>query len=50
VATVDALLQSELEWTRAEVSYASALFEEKIAQAALRQALGELAKWTESKP
>lgn len=50
VATVDALLHAELEWTRAEVSYVSALFEEKIAQAALRQALGDLTRWTESRP
>lgn len=47
VVTVDALLHAELEWNRAEVSYAAALFDQRIAQAALRQALGELARWTE---
>lgn len=47
VVTVDALLHAELEWNRAEVSYAAALFDQKIAHAALRQALGEFARWTE---
>lgn len=47
VVTVDALLHAELEWNRAEVSYAAALFDQKIAQAALRQALGEFARWME---
>ncbi len=47
VVTVDALLQAELEWNRAEVAYTSALFDQRIAHAALRQALGEFARWTE---
>ncbi|MEJ5376648.1 MAG: TolC family protein [bacterium] len=47
VVTVDALLNAELEWSRAEVSYSAALFDQKIASAALRQALGEFARWVE---
>ncbi len=47
VVTVDALLQAELEWNRAEVSYVAALFDQRIAQATLRQALGEFARWME---
>lgn len=47
VVTVDALLHAELEWNRAEVSYVAALFDQRIAQAALRQALGEFARWME---
>lgn len=47
VVTVDALLQAELEWNRAEVAYTAALFDQRIAHAALRQALGEFARWTE---
>jgi outer membrane protein TolC len=43
VVGVDSLLQAELDWNRAEVSYTAALFDGKIAQAALRQALGEFA-------
>lgn len=47
VVSVDALLQAELEWNRAEVAYSAALFDQRIAQAALKQALGEFARWTE---
>jgi outer membrane protein len=42
-ATVDALLQAELAWNQAEVSYTAALYEAKIAQAFLRKALGDFA-------
>lgn len=45
--TVDTLLQTELEWNRAEVAYTAALFDQRIADAALRQALGEFARWME---
>jgi len=45
VVLVDALLQAEVAWNQAEVSYTSALFEGKIAQALLRQSLGEFAQW-----
>lgn len=50
VVTVDALLNAELEWNRAEVSYAASLFEERIAYYALMQALGELARSVEEAP
>jgi outer membrane protein len=43
VVTVDALLQADVAWNRAEVSYTAALFDGKIAQALLRRALGEFA-------
>ena len=42
-ATVDALLQAEVAWNQAEVSYTAALYEGKIAQAFLRRALGDFA-------
>ncbi len=47
--TVDALLQSDVEWNRAEVSYTAALFDGKIAQTALRQALGDFVGWMEAR-
>jgi outer membrane protein len=43
-ATVDSLLQAELAWNQAEVSYTAALYEGKIAQAFLRRALGDFAE------
>ena len=42
-ATVDSLLQAEVAWNQAEVSYTAALYEGKIAQAFLRRALGDFA-------
>jgi outer membrane protein len=42
-ATVDSLLQAEVAWNQAEVSYTAALYEAKIAQAYLRRALGDFA-------
>lgn len=50
VVTVDALLHAELEWHRAEVALVAALFEQRIAQATLKQALGEFARWMEVGP
>jgi outer membrane protein TolC len=50
VVTVDGLLQAEVEWNRAEVSHTAALFDGKIAQTALRHALGDFAEWTEVRP
>ena len=47
VVGVDSLLHAEVDWNRAEVSYTAALFDGKIAHAALRQALGEFAEWVE---
>ncbi len=44
VVTVDALLQAEVAWNQAEVGYTAALFEGKIAQALLRQSLGDFAE------
>jgi outer membrane protein TolC len=43
VVTVDSLLQAEVAWNRAEAAYTAALFDGKIAQTVLRQALGEFA-------
>ena len=43
-ATVDSLLQAEVAWNQAEVSYTAALYEGKIAQAYLRRALGDFAE------
>ncbi len=43
LVTVDALLQAELAWNRAEVTYSSAAFEGQIARAVLRRALGDFA-------
>jgi outer membrane protein TolC len=48
VVTVDSLLQAEVSWNQAEVSYTAALFEGKIAQALLRQSLGDFASWMEA--
>jgi len=45
VVTVDSLLQAEVAWNQAEVSYTAALFEQRIAQALLRQSLGDFANW-----
>ena len=42
-ATVDSLLQAEVAWNQAAVSYTAALFEGRIAQAMLRKALGDFA-------
>ena len=42
-ATVDSLLQAEVAWNQAEISYTAALYEGKIAQAFLRRALGDFA-------
>jgi outer membrane protein TolC len=42
-ATVEALLQSEVAWQRAEAGYAAAAYEAKVAQAMLRRALGQFA-------
>lgn len=49
MATVDALLQSEVAFNRADVSYTAALFDGKIAQVLLRQTLGDFANWTEER-
>lgn len=49
VVTVDSLLQAEVAGNRAEVAYTAALFDGKIAQAALKQALGDFADWTEER-
>jgi len=50
VVNVDALLQAEVAWQRAQVAYTAALFDGKIAQTVLRQALGEFATWMEERP
>jgi outer membrane protein len=42
-ATVEALLQSEVAWQRAEAGYAAAVYEARVAQAMLRRALGQFA-------
>jgi len=47
VVKVDALLQAAVAWNRAEVAYTAALFEGRIAQAVLKQTLGEFATWME---
>ena len=49
MATVDSLLQSEVAFNRADVSYTAALFDGKIAQVLLRQTLGDFANWTEER-
>ena len=46
--TVEALLQAELDWNQAETSYTSAIFEQRIAQSLLRQAIGDYADWIET--
>lgn len=43
VASVDALLQAEVAWNQAEVAYTAALFDGRIAQALLRESLGDFA-------
>lgn len=48
VVTVDALLQAEVSWNRAETSYTTAIFGGKISQALLKQALGQFARWMET--
>lgn len=49
VVTVDSLLQAEVSWNQAEVSYSAALFDWKIAQALLKQSLGDFADWMEER-
>ncbi len=44
VVAVDSLLQAEVAWSQAEVSYTAALFEVKISQALLKQSLGDFAE------
>jgi outer membrane protein TolC len=44
VASVDTLLQADVAWNQAEVAYTAALFDVKIAQALLRESLGEFAE------
>ena len=44
VVGVDSLLQAEVAWNQAEVSYTAALFEVKISQALLKQSLGDFAQ------
>ena len=43
VAGVDSLLQAQVAWNQAEVAYTSAVFEGRIAEALLRQSLGDFA-------
>jgi outer membrane protein TolC len=43
VVNVDALLQADVAWNRAEVTYMAAVFDGKIARALLRRALGDFA-------
>jgi outer membrane protein len=50
VVTVDALLQAELAWNRAEVTYSAAAFDGKIAEAMLRKAMGDFADRMMGKP
>ncbi len=50
VVSVEALLQVEVAWNRAEVGYTTALFEGLIAQAQLRRALGDFVNWMEIPP
>jgi outer membrane protein len=42
-ATVEAMLQSEVAWQRAEAGYAAATYDARVAQAMLRRALGQFA-------
>ena len=44
VVGVDSLLQAEVAWNQAEVSYTAALFEVRISQALLKQSLGDFAE------
>jgi outer membrane protein TolC len=43
-APVEALLQAEVAWQRAEAGYAAAVYDAKVAQAMLRRALGQFAR------
>ena len=49
MATVDTLLQSEVAFNQADVSYTASLYEGKIAQVLLRQTLGDFALWNEER-
>jgi outer membrane protein len=49
MVTVDSLLQAEVSWNQATVSYTAALFEGKIAQALLRKSLGDFADWMDGR-
>jgi outer membrane protein TolC len=42
-APIEALLQAEVAWQRAEAGYAAAVYDAKVAQAMLRRALGQFA-------
>ncbi|MGV8073866.1 MAG: TolC family protein [Syntrophobacteraceae bacterium] len=44
VVEVDSLLQAEVAWNQAEVSYTAALFEVRISHALLKQSLGDFAE------
>ena len=44
VVAVDSLLQAEVAWNQAEVSYTAALFELKISHALLKESLGDFAE------
>ncbi len=44
VVAVDSLLQAEVAWSQAEVSYTAALFEMEISRALLKQSLGDFAE------
>ena len=44
VVAVDALLQAEVAWNQAEISYTGALFEVMISRALLKQSLGDFAE------
>jgi outer membrane protein len=48
VVTVDSLLEAEVSWKQAEASYAASIFDGKIANVLLRQALGDFADWMEA--
>jgi outer membrane protein TolC len=43
-APVEALLQAEVAWQRAEAGYAAAVYDAKVVQAMLRRALGQFAR------
>ncbi|MCF7958233.1 MAG: TolC family protein [Phycisphaerae bacterium] len=47
IVTVEAILQAQLEWNQAETGYTAAIFDYRIAQALLRQAIGGYADWIE---
>jgi outer membrane protein TolC len=44
VVAVDSLLQAEVAWSQAEVSYTAALFEAEISRTLLKQSLGDFAE------